>query len=184
MAEGGAAQRRGGLRGTAGEALGEIQVVAAAGDGHAMAEGGAADGGGESAAALRGPNSLPDPTRAAGVADASLPILSERLGFQLTRITPPSPQGFSSLLALGASSPDRAQAAIDQIAGTGAAGTAREFRRAYAPLRRLIANSSSPEEVITGVRNFTAGWNPQAVSDVLLEALTAYAANGAVITDR
>ncbi len=123
-----------------------------------------------------------------GVADASLPLLSERLGFQLQRIAPPaSPQPFSvphHLLALGAASPTRVENALSQIAGQGAAETARQFRRSYAPIRRLISTSATPEEVIAGVRDFTLGWPAEEAAGILLEALTSFAANGAIITDR
>jgi phage gp29-like protein len=119
-----------------------------------------------------------------GIADASIPMLSERLGFQVQRLPDPSAKGPSMLSSLAASSPERLTAALDSIAGAGAADTARHFRRVYAPLARAIRDAKSPEEVLAHVRSFSAGWSPEQTAQLLTEALQSYAANGAVVTDR
>lgn len=68
------------------------------------------------------------------------------------------------------------------IAREGAAGLARAFSGAFAPIARFIADSSSAEDLIGKITAHYSGptWPPERLAPLILEALAAQAANGAV----
>ena len=59
-----------------------------------------------------------------------------------------------------------------------AADLAQAFRGDLAPVRRLIQESASAEDLERRVRLFFADWQPSRTGEVLSQALTAYAATG------
>ncbi len=69
---------------------------------------------------------------------------------------------------------------LDGIAAAGAPGLAAAFRGSLAPVRRLIATSTSAEDLEAKLRAFYADYDAGRVAALVEEALTAYAANGAV----
>ena len=75
---------------------------------------------------------------------------------------------------------EQADLANATIARTTSARLARAFSGAFAPVGKMVADSSSPEELIQKIDTFYAGWSPGVVSEIILEALAAQAANGAV----
>jgi phage gp29-like protein len=130
------------------------------------------------------------------VADESLAVISERLGVVVVRAAlppPPEPGGKFSAFSAGLlplagaarlTAPDRASGATERIASAGAAEVARSFREAYAPVRRLVQNSTSADQLLHDLRALTVGWSAEARSAVLTEALIAFVANGSLVTDR
>ncbi len=48
----------------------------------------------------------------------------------------------------------------------------------------MILESGSPEELEAKLVAFSAGWNAEASARLIEEALTAFAANGSLVTDR
>jgi phage gp29-like protein len=119
--------------------------------------------------------------------DDALPVISERLGFEIQRRPLPLPvrpeMGFDVIpfdaSRLG-SRAARAMAANDRIAREASAGLAQAFRGSLAPVRQIILSSRSPEECDQRIRSFYPDWSPERVSDLVGQALEAYAANGAV----
>lgn len=75
-------------------------------------------------------------------------------------------------------------AQLDRVAETAAEGLGAAFHGIYAPVRRLILESTSPADLEARLTAFYADHNPEAAADLIAEALTAYAANGAVATRR
>jgi phage gp29-like protein len=122
--------------------------------------------------------------------DPALQILGERIGLELRRaVTAPSlfaSSPDSGVLTLSASThaPRRvvlAERAGDEIAREGSASLALAFRGSLAPIRRLIAESTSAEDLQQRITAFYADWSPARVAPLIEEALIAYAANGAVV---
>ncbi|WP_397379744.1 DUF935 family protein [Prosthecobacter sp.] len=95
--------------------------------------------------------------------------------------TPPQP-----LSAGVAALPDYlpTDAELDSIAAAGAEPLAAAFRGIYAPVRQLILTSSSPADLEARLRHWYADHNPEAAAELIAEALTAYAANGAAAVRR
>jgi phage gp29-like protein len=122
------------------------------------------------------------------VSDNALPVLSERLGLEIVRAPAPAAPAFSPFSALTAYTADPLSLArhndLGDLARNAAPSVSRAFSGSLAPIRRLILSSQSPEELEAHVRSFYADWSAKKVASVLEEALTAYAANGAVATAR
>lgn len=108
-------------------------------------------------------------------ADEALEDLSEQIGFPIQRCAPPPAMALHALAANGVLS----DVIIDRVAEAGRAKLARTFRGSLAPVRQLILLSHSPEDLEKRLRTFYADWSPDRVADVIDQALTAYAANGA-----
>ena len=66
----------------------------------------------------------------------------------------------------------------DRIARAGSAELARAFRGSLAPVRRLIAESTSASDLEHKLHLFYADFDPSRIQPLIEEALTAYAANG------
>lgn len=128
-------------------------------------------------------------------ADDALPTISERVGFNVMRAPAPAPPPLTmgdpiSLTPLSARRPlltmpareiaDGAAAANDAIAREGAADLSQAFRGALAPVRRIILDSRSATECEHRLLSFTRDWRAPEAEALLVEALTAHAANGAV----
>lgn len=128
------------------------------------------------------------------VTDSGIETLSDRLGFELRRasapsgprVTPPTPAEVAALAASPTlrTRPERAEAALDNIASDSSASLARAFRGSLAPIRQIILNSTTPEECEAQIRAFYADWSPAKIAPIIEEALVAHAANGATVNAR
>ena len=117
--------------------------------------------------------------------DEGVSTLSGKVGFPLQRKALPAPTGGPAAFgALTLSAPDRiilaGHASVDRVASAGAPDLAQAFRGSLAPVRRIIAESRSAQECESRLREFYADWRPDKLSGLIEEALTVYAANGAV----
>ena len=118
--------------------------------------------------------------------DLALENISERFGFQIQRAARPVSGGFGGMPALSAGLVPLA-AALDAhetqnaIARAGAADLSRAFRGSLAPVRRLIALSRSAEELEANIRAFYSDFDGRRTSQLIEEALIAFAANGATV---
>jgi phage gp29-like protein len=119
------------------------------------------------------------------VTDEGLDTLSGWVGLPLQRKKveePPLGRGPGKVAALSAHVPDRyelAEMANQFIARDGAPRLARAFRGAFAPVGRFVAESSSPDDLIARIQTHYADWSPDKLAPLILEALSAQAANGA-----
>ena len=126
--------------------------------------------------------------------DDALPIISERVGFNVMRApTPPpppmgdDPTGFSALgprqvpigTLLGRRVAAHAELANDSIAREGAADLSRAFRGRLAPVRQIILSSRSAAECEHRLAAWCADLPPGEASDLIEQGLIAHAANGA-----
>lgn len=73
-----------------------------------------------------------------------------------------------------------ADRANGSVAREGAAPLARAFRGAFAPVARFIEDSSGPEELIRKITSHYADFSADQIAPLILEALSAQAANGVV----
>jgi phage gp29-like protein len=69
---------------------------------------------------------------------------------------------------------------LDQIAAAGAPALAAAFTGSLAPLRRLIATSTSPADLETKIRQFYSDYTPTRQAQLIEDALVAYTANGTI----
>lgn len=103
------------------------------------------------------------------IADPSLKLISERIGFQLERKPAiVSPFSISTLTADPA----------DSIARGSSAHLAQAFRGSLAPIRRIIQDSRSSAECEARIREFYADWSPERLSALIAEALDTLSASG------
>jgi len=116
------------------------------------------------------------------VADSGLDALSDRLGLPIERVQAPAavpPLGdikpFSVLLPTRL---ERADAAVDEIARQGSAPLAQAFRGSLAPVRQMILDSTSPEDLQRRILVSYTDWPAGRVAEVIEQALVAFAANG------
>jgi phage gp29-like protein len=157
--------------------------------------------GGNSDAAAASLGTLLKSLKDAGLqaADDALPLISERMGFNVDRAPapPPPPEpgapalpGLSAYavrrlprpLLLARHGADAADAATDAIAREGAADLARAFRGSLAPVRQIILSSRSPAECELRLTTWCIGLPPGEAAHLIEQALIAHAANGAVLT--
>jgi phage gp29-like protein len=130
------------------------------------------------------------------VTDASLPVISERLGIEVERAPAPASALPFAADVVPMAAPvryrvsaqrrraEQVDAANNDIASGGAATLALAFRGSLAPVRRLILESTGPADLEQRIRTFYADWSPERVAPLIEEALTAYAANGTAVHDR
>lgn len=118
------------------------------------------------------------------VADSGLDALSDKIGLPIERSqsTPPPiiPGQMAAFSALLPSRIERADAAIDQIARSGSADLAQAFRGTLAPVRKMILDSTSPEDLQSRILSSYPDWPAGRVAGIIEQALVAFAANGAV----
>ena len=122
--------------------------------------------------------------------DDALPIISEKVGFQVQRQAAPvapSPGEFGRP-AFGVHSVTRinprqigAEQANAAIVRDGAAKLAQALRKSHAPIVQLVATSKSPQDAIDRVKAYCANLDPLEASEITASALQAMAANGSVI---
>lgn len=110
--------------------------------------------------------------------DEALPILSERLGFQIRRRAGGGYTGQSPLLLTA--SPDllRSANALDSIARSGSADLARAFRGHLAPIRQIVLESTSPDELTARLKRYYSDASDAKLAALAEAALVAFAANG------
>ena len=117
------------------------------------------------------------------VADSGLDALSDRIGLPIERVVAPgTPLTMPiAMSVLAAQLPDRltrADAAIDTIARSGSADLAQAFRGRLAPIRQMIQDSASQEDLERRLQAFQSE-SPGRSALLIEEALLAFAANGA-----
>jgi len=121
------------------------------------------------------------------VTDEGLDTLGTRVGLPLQRkkVVAPPTQGKApggKIMPFTATPPDRyeiAELANEMIVRDGAPRLARAFRGAFAPVARIVAESVGPEELIAKISTCYSDWSPEQLAPLILEALSAHAANGA-----
>jgi phage gp29-like protein len=135
------------------------------------------------------------------VTDDGIATLGRRIGIPLQRKAVPDPGqdipgGKPAFRRNGQAQParkmsalsttpagDRYQQADDsngRIASGAAADLSRAFRGVFAPIGQFVRDSSSPEELIAKIESHYSGWDPTKVAGIVVEALAAFSANGAV----
>lgn len=103
--------------------------------------------------------------------DDGLANLAERVGFGIRRKTSP---GFSPAIPFGLNA-----TITDQIAPDRASTLADAFTDHFTPVADIIRKSETPEDCIDSVRAWALSAGISNISDILEQALTAYAAAGA-----
>jgi phage gp29-like protein len=115
------------------------------------------------------------------VTDKGIPTLSKKLGIPVERSpTPAAPVPFVTTFAVPPPAPELAD--LDRVATAGAADLAAAFRGELAPVATIIRESRTARECEERLREFTAAWKPDRSASVLEQALTAYAANGVLMS--
>ena len=132
-------------------------------------------------------------------ADAALPTINERIGFEVQRkaapaspplLPPAGPMAPGDMDAPDDDEPPitplRADPTLpkpahpsDQVAARKAKVLAAAYRGSLAPVRQIVLASASPEECERQLRKFYADWSPDRVAAVTEEALQLCAAAGA-----
>ena len=119
--------------------------------------------------------------------DAALPIISEKMGFEVQRVkleALPGPVKAFAAPSRFTIRRDQAAAANESIVRGAAAELAPVLRTTYAPVLQLIARSSSPEDAIARVEAYCAALDPLEAAMVIEQTLAAMAANGCVVSAR
>lgn len=142
--------------------------------------------GGESAAESQLTGTLLAALQQAGlqVTDEGINTLSEKIGLPLERVAAPVLPAFNARRPVFFSaSPDLlgADDANDAIARNGSAELAQAFRGALAPVRQLILDSTSAEDLQRRIAAFYADWPVRRVVPLIEQALVAYALNRAAL---
>jgi phage gp29-like protein len=108
--------------------------------------------------------------------DDGLSNISKRVGFGVRRkaVQTPSPFGFHALPLSAPAVPP----VPDQVAEKSAVDLSAAFRGHLAPVGRIIRESKTPDECLSRVREWAASVSLSAPSDLIAQALTAYAASG------
>jgi phage gp29-like protein len=116
------------------------------------------------------------------VADSGLEAISEKVGFQIERMPaapaaalPGNLTGFS---VVPMTRLERADAAVDDISRAGAANLAQAFRGSLAPVRQMILDSTSAEDLQKRILQGYSTWESGKVTEILEQALVAFSANG------
>lgn len=121
------------------------------------------------------------------VADSGLDALSERVGLPIERAPSPAAAlpGVSLPLALAAYSASTgdhrlnlADASIDTLSRNSAASLAQGFRGVLAPVRQLVLDSTSAEDLEKRILAAYSDWPAGKVAGIIESALVAFAANG------
>lgn len=69
---------------------------------------------------------------------------------------------------------------MDREARDRAAALSQAFRGSLAPVRRIILESASPDDLERRLKLFYADFSPERLAAILEDALAVFAANGAV----
>jgi hypothetical protein len=125
------------------------------------------------------------------VTDEGIETLSERVGLPLERDqqpTVPARRGmpFNAEQRLSLLTADPVVVAVDkandEIARNGAADLSQAFRGALAPIRRMIEESKSAEDLQTQILSSYPDWSSGRVVSLIESALVAYAANRSAVS--
>jgi phage gp29-like protein len=138
--------------------------------------------GGESADEAKATGELLQNLSQAGleVDDSGIETVSDRVGIPLRRASRPQAPVALPLTALSAASPllVASHDATDAIARAGSAPLALAFRGSLAPIRRMIEESTSPEDLSRRILENYPDWQAGRVAALAEQALIAFAANG------
>lgn len=116
------------------------------------------------------------------VADDGIQVLEKRLGISLER-----DEGMGSTLPLAAVTPKSRrifredQSVEDSIIRSGSADLTQIFGGELAPIRQMILQSESPDDLEDQIKTFLSDWDPSRSSAVVEDALVAFAANGSLV---
>lgn len=115
------------------------------------------------------------------VTDDGLTALSEKLGLPVERVlTPQASIAPLPLSVIPMSRLERADSSLEAIARNGSAGLAQAFRGTLAPVRQMILDSSSPEDLQKRILQGYSDWPAGKVAQIIEDALVAFSANGIV----
>ena len=119
--------------------------------------------------------------------DDAILVVAERLGFgvQRTALLGGTNSGLplSAELSLLLADPSFSRRGLlvdganQEICRRGSADLAQAFRGLLAPVRRIILESKSPEDLEHRLKLFYADWTPKRLGPVIQDALSAQAAN-------
>jgi phage gp29-like protein len=113
------------------------------------------------------------------VTDDGLSALSEKLGLPVERTAPAvGPNLPLALSVTPMSRLDRVESAMDGIALSGSAPLAQAFRGTLAPVRQMILDSSSPDDLQKRIVQGYSDWPAGKVAQIIEQALIAFSANG------
>lgn len=116
------------------------------------------------------------------VTDEGLESLSEKLGLQIERVPGPAAapklDEMTTFSAWVPSRLERADAALEEISRRGAAPLAQAFRGSLSPVRQMVLDSTSPEDLQSRILKSYSDWPAGRVAEVIEQALVAFAANG------
>lgn len=113
------------------------------------------------------------------VTEDGLSALSEKLGLPVERSAPAVGQNLPLALSVTPMSRlDRAESALDGIARSGSAPLAQAFRGTLAPVRQMILDSSSPDDLHKRILQGYSDWPAGKVAQIIEQALIAFTANG------
>lgn len=112
------------------------------------------------------------------VADASIPVVSRRLGIEMMRAQQPVPQTGLTVKKLSAPGVRDALAASDAISREAAAMLSQVLRGSLAPARDIVLSADSPEEAQRALLAAFTDWEASRVADIVEMAVTAGAWNG------
>jgi hypothetical protein len=118
------------------------------------------------------------------VDDSGIETVSDRVGIPLRRSARPmAPAG---LAPLSASMPQivASHDATDAIARAGSAPLSQAFRGSLAPIRRMIVESTSAEDLGRRILESYPDWPAGRVAALAEQAFVAFAANGAAFSAR
>jgi len=118
-------------------------------------------------------------------ADSALPVISEKMGFEVQRA--PAPE-VGPLKAFSAPQlrlqRDQATAANEAVVRAAAAELAPAMRTVHAPIVQLIARSATPQEAVARVEAYCAALDPLEAAEIIERTLAAMAANGCAVAAR
>ena len=124
-----------------------------------------------------------DPVRPANPSSApqsSQPVTSPATTPEALTAAPPPPASVRKAQAQSAPPLDQ----LDRVATAAAPALAEAFRGTHAPVRQIVLDSTSAEDLEAKLATFYADWPAARLAALTQDALTAYAANGAAAGSR
>jgi len=116
------------------------------------------------------------------VADDGIDTLERRLGIRLERDSAtPAPLPLSTVTPRARELFREDQSVEDRIVRKGSAELSQVFGGDLAPIRQMIDQSESADDLEDQVRAFLSDWNPGRASNVVEQALIAFSANGSLV---
>lgn len=108
------------------------------------------------------------------VSDDGIRTIAKRVGFSIER----SNERASSPLPIYTHGADNPFDGIDAVALSSSADLSQAFRGDLAPVARIVSESSSADECLYRLREFTVSLSSSRAASLIEQAMTAYAANG------